>query len=615
MHFPRNMNVHANMNLPARMLLATFILLATCCLPSIAAAQAGQATARFEPSSAGVGDAVEYTVSMPAAPEQSRLAPPHVPGLHYMEFSSGMSSSFVKGVMTQEFNLGITVVADAKGTYTIPAWEIPTAGGKVTIPAATLKVVDNPASVKSRITAEVTIPDGREAHYVGETIEAMVTIFVPADAKLMPGGEWEAQFSLPEGLALRGRPADQRQAWTADLVERDDKRFHTLSLSTSLLATAPGRLRVSPTVAGVCIDADQRLSFSIKRPVPVRVVAAPAELVIKPLPEEGRPADFSGAIGTFKIRSYSTAPTATVGEPLQATVIVSGRGSHLENKAPVFADAPGLKSYPPTKAENDPTDATAAVWHYDFIPTDTSPTRLPAARYSYFDPQANAYRTIEADPIPVIVKGAPGAAPSPSTPPGGTSAAPSQPGDTPAAKAPEPPKPAASILRVPALEIGTLSPVHPTPLLHHPLFWIAQLLPASLVAALILRDRRKRRLEADPVLRRRLDRARTFRHLSRELEKAARADDAATFADRSRRLLQTAASGALDVQPGALTLAEIEYCLRTRGVGEDLIGETCAYLAPLDHALATGITPEVPDKAATAKRILALAQRLRDSIP
>ena len=611
MHFPRNMNVHAHMTLPARMLLATLILLATCCLPSIAAAQDAQTTARFEPPSTGVGDAVEYTVSMPAAPAQSSLTPPSVPGLHYLEVSSGMSTSFVNGVMTQEFNLGVTVVADAKGTYTVPAWEILTANGKVTIPAATLKVGDNPSSEKSRITAEVTIPDGREVHYVGETIEALVTVFVPADIKLMPLGEWETQFSLPEGLVLRGRPNDQRQAWNANLVERNGARFHTLSLSTALLATAPGRLRVSPAVVGVCIASDQRISFSINRQIPIRVVAAPAELVIKPLPEDGRPADFSGAIGNFKIRSYSTSPTVAVGEPLQATVIVSGRGSHFENKAPVFAEAPGLKSYPPAKAENDPTDAAAAVWHYDFIPTDASPTRLPAARYSYFDPQAGAYRTIEADPIPVIVKGASGTSPSPSSPLGGTSTAPAQPAD----KAPEAPKPAASILRVPALEIGSLSPVHPTPLLHRPLFWIAQILPASLVAALILRDRRRRRLEADPVLRRRLDRKRTFRHLSRELEKAARQDDAAAFADRSRRLLQTAASGALDVQPGALTLAEIEYCLRTRGVGEDLIGETCAYLAPLDHALATGITPEVPDKAATARRILALAQRLRDSIP
>ena len=67
--------------------------------------------------------------------------------------------------------------------------------------------------------------------------------------------------------------------------------------------------------------------FGATVPKEVTVSSQAAELKVLSLPAEGRPRDFSGAVGSFKIASEVSTPHAAVGDPLTVRLRISGAGN------------------------------------------------------------------------------------------------------------------------------------------------------------------------------------------------------------------------------------------------------------------------------------------------
>jgi predicted ABC-type transport system involved in lysophospholipase L1 biosynthesis ATPase subunit len=66
------------------------------------------------------------------------------------------------------------------------------------------------------------------------------------------------------------------------------------------------------------------------------------EIEVRPLPTEGRPNGFTGAVGEFKFDSFEIPNTWKTGEPQQITASLSGKGNFSLMNAPelVLADEP-----------------------------------------------------------------------------------------------------------------------------------------------------------------------------------------------------------------------------------------------------------------------------------
>lgn len=146
----------------------------------------------------------------------------------------------------------------------------------------------------------------------------------------------------------------------------------------------------------------------------VRDVAVEPEygnLTVLPLPEQGRPADFSGAVGTFTVRSAITPGDARVGDPLELMVDIRGDGP-LDSLPP-----PRLELHPDITASFRIPDTPPAgetirsargdeplVRRYRFTLRPLRPlSELPPIRYSYFDPQRAAYAVAIAPAAPLRV--------------------------------------------------------------------------------------------------------------------------------------------------------------------------------------------------------------------
>ena len=136
-----------------------------------------------------------------------------------------------------------------------------------------------------------------------------------------------------------------------------------------------------------------------RRPMDVR--SDPVTLTVLPLPEEGKPAGFSGAVGTFTM-DVSAAPTElNAGDPITMKMSITGSGNLAEAQPPALTTAADFRTYEPRVNK---TDATARSFEQVLIPNDANVHAIPPVRFSYFDPQARAYQTLESQPIALVVR-------------------------------------------------------------------------------------------------------------------------------------------------------------------------------------------------------------------
>ncbi|MCX6348734.1 MAG: BatD family protein, partial [Candidatus Aureabacteria bacterium] len=137
----------------------------------------------------------------------------------------------------------------------------------------------------------------------------------------------------------------------------------------------------------------------------------PITIMVKPLPPDGRPGDFSGAVGRFRMAVEAKPPRVKIGEPITLTVRVSGEGNIDSVRLPVFRPGGDFKTYDPEVETKKRADGDRIggekIFKQVVIPLKEGEQVVPAVSFSWFDPVAAAYRTEKAKPIPIAVEPSP----------------------------------------------------------------------------------------------------------------------------------------------------------------------------------------------------------------
>ena len=133
----------------------------------------------------------------------------------------------------------------------------------------------------------------------------------------------------------------------------------------------------------------------------------PLKLTVQPLPEVGKPQNFSGAIGQYLISAQVASSSVEAGKALTLFVRVSGRGNMKTVAAPKLPRIPGVTVNGPNLT-NDSTPSSQ-VYAFALIPSQSGALRIPAIEYTYFDPNRAVYATTHTAPIPVSVRPNPNA--------------------------------------------------------------------------------------------------------------------------------------------------------------------------------------------------------------
>ena len=129
-------------------------------------------------------------------------------------------------------------------------------------------------------------------------------------------------------------------------------------------------------------------------------------------------ADFSGAVGNFRLNASIDPKRVAVGEAVTLTLAIHGNtrpGNIGDVAAPQLTDC---SVFAPEKHVIVDTTANGLVTHktykYLIVPKQDGELRIPPITWSYFDPAAQSYKTLRSDTMTVAVTkgaGAPAASP------------------------------------------------------------------------------------------------------------------------------------------------------------------------------------------------------------
>ncbi len=238
---------------------------------------------------------------------------------------------------------------------------------------------------------------------------------IPLELMLYVGGAHivDAQYPvLPgDGVSLEPfeEPVRQRRTVRGEMFSVLRFRTTVVPLRSGTIELGPASLQLSmihPAPRGSPSLFDRFFSESLlgteRRPRTLHSNALSLRVV--PLPEESRPATFSGAVGQFRMDVTADPIQLQVGDPLTLRILLSGSGNVTDAQPPGLVNVSGFRTYPPQMDQPDP-DTT--VFEQVLIPQEEVLDTIPAVYFSYFDPKAAQYRTLTSQPIRLLLRPAP----------------------------------------------------------------------------------------------------------------------------------------------------------------------------------------------------------------
>jgi len=280
------------------------------------------------------------------------------------------------------------VAPDQEGEHIIPAFNLRFARKIIAVPEIKLTVSKSVAYRRTtQARAELVIPD--RTFYVGELIRGAIR---------MRGGEEEAVVasfgleSLAEGFTLF--VTADRQPLPDELGQGMQTTFELTPIREGVSELAlNGTMLIQSGTANAFSNSGRDRPFAFRH-----------KLTVEHVPERGRPADWSGAIGTFAAEAVQVSKDKPeVGEPIRLRAIITGTGN-LDRLIP--PEIPGSEQWDILPAQERRRSSEAQrFFNYTLVPRLPGKLLTPAIRFSTFDPLTKKYSRIEFKPIEVTVTG------------------------------------------------------------------------------------------------------------------------------------------------------------------------------------------------------------------
>ncbi|MDR2709471.1 MAG: BatD family protein [Elusimicrobiota bacterium] len=127
----------------------------------------------------------------------------------------------------------------------------------------------------------------------------------------------------------------------------------------------------------------------------------PIEITVLPLPKEGRPDGFYGAVGKFNIRAEVDRRQINTNEPITLTLRVTGNGN-FKSVTRFDIKAEGFKKYDTFISD---ADESARVFTTLLVPISPGKKTIAPVTLAFFNPDTKRYETVRTEPIEIDVVG------------------------------------------------------------------------------------------------------------------------------------------------------------------------------------------------------------------
>ena len=340
--------------------------------------------------------------------------------------SSQSSFQMVNGHTSSSSSVTYTyiVCANKNGTYTIPPAQITVDGKTIRSNVLHIKVSGTAQSNRGGNHGGGNANNDYEIRDAGSRISGS-DLFIKVSANKKRIHEQEPVlltykvYTLVGLTQLRGEMPDMKGFHSQEIPLPREKSFHIETLNGRPYKTVTwqqwvvfpqmtGKLEIpSITFEGMVVqqnrDVDPFEAFfnggSGYVEVKKKIVAPGLTLQVDPLPT--RPADFSGGVGRFSITAQINKTEVKANDPISLRVIVSGTGNLKLIKEPIVKFPKDFDKY--DAKVTDKTKITAngveGSMVYDFmaVPRHQGSFEIPPVEFTYYDTQANTYKTVKSE--------------------------------------------------------------------------------------------------------------------------------------------------------------------------------------------------------------------------
>jgi hypothetical protein len=569
---------------------AALALVVTLTLTLAGPGRAATVTATLDPQQISVGDSAQLTVTVSGSQEQPSV--PSVDGIDITPVGQSTQIEVINGSMTANASNTYQITPQREGTFVIPPIRAGSAASQpitlrvgqgaanppTTTPAQTLPpppgggpVVLPPANTAPATASAAPAPGDRygfiqitltrKEFYIGELVPVDIKVFIPDG---MESSITDLPQFTSDGFTLSslGTKPDQSEevvngrtysvfTWHSALtgVKTGD---YPVDLKMPLTVIVPQQMPPAGDPQDL-FNSFFRNAMASMETKEEKTIRSPTEtLKVLPLPQENRPADFSGAVGQFEVEDSATPTRVNAGDPITLSLRITGTGNFDRVSSDMLASDSHWKTYSP-KSHFEPGDSVgysgAKTFEQPIIPNDASVSSVPSVSFSYFDPETRQYVTRTAAPVSVTVSGS-AVGPAPSTAVAMANASPSS-----------TPPPPPSDLRTNKIEAGSfVSDLRPVYL--SPWFIAGQGLPLLALIGGLAFVRRQKRI-AHPERVRALALQQAIRQEVEAMDEAMRNHQTDAFFIHARTALQQRLGQQWNLRPETITLADIEARMTT----------------------------------------------------
>ena len=222
-------------------------------------------------------------------------------------------------------------------------------------------------------------------------------------------------------MANFGKPKQYRETLGGVL-------YDVIEFDTRMFAVKPGKLTIGPAVIKCNLVMRKQPShrwpssfddlfggfdkgifddfFGSYELYPFNAVSPKLVINVLPLPEEGKPSGFKGAVGDFRMDVKASPREVNVGDPITLTMAVEGDGNFDTVMCPELSTKNGFKVYQPHEKSSKGTK----VFEQILMPESKEIKDIPEVVFSFFNPRDGQYHTIKKGPFSITVKASKGAA-------------------------------------------------------------------------------------------------------------------------------------------------------------------------------------------------------------
>ena len=301
---------------------------------------------------------------------------------------------------TQPIEVTVVPRGTVRSPYGSPPPQPPQRGAGPQAGGPSSRAPGKPAALRARVEL-----DARTV-YVGQQVtlrfllDTQTEVLPPIEVPENPAfpGFWTEVIKLPEDAEIRPISIDG-QPWSEITI-----------MKRALFPTTTGTLTVPPMALQVRVRRHGNDPFESFFFTPTETVTRrsdPVSVQVLPLPAAGKPAGFSGAVGTFSLAVTSDRDATRVNDAVGLKIKVSGEGSLGSAQAPEIPTLPDFKTLDPKVSSDTSVQAdrlrSEKTWDYVVIPLAPGAQAIPALSFSYFDPRAREYRTVSSRPITLQV--------------------------------------------------------------------------------------------------------------------------------------------------------------------------------------------------------------------